>query len=779
MNGTEQSRLLRPKRAGLMLGFVLLAGVTAILCLGCAKKCSPPRQTADAPRLHHVKAAQANQGGSPADATSEPVVEESAPDASFADAIRRRDFARAASLIDAASEEEKDRAEVRYARALVALELKDSSRALAEVTHLRTAGAPFVERADQITLRVAKQTRDATVLGHLLSQPGTREKPEDRLLLAEVLIESGQPKEGAVVLGDLLRQLEAEKSTNTRILAQAYRARAVLRRQAGQDRAAAQDFYWLANNAVGDEAADGADQLAERLDGARRLTKEQRLARARRLSELGRIEATSEELRRLALAPGAPPPPQAVTFVRGWAVYASRSDYPAAARLFAQAAGESGTESAKCHYYQAKALARSGQHGAAIDLYRKVALLGGPYVEPASYEAVRLLHLSGEWAAATIGYERYLRQFPRGAHRSNVEADLPVVRLAVGAHDKARQELAALIRKTDDARERARLLELEGLAALGQKDTKTALSLFGKVIEEQPLTLPALLAQKRMRALGSTPPPLLPPSRNRTQAPPLPHLRLPDLAERLHRVGLDEEAEQALKAEERAIEARFGARAPEVLCRLYGHLESAMRRYQIAQTATKRAALYEEPSGDGAWQWACIYPRPYADVVVREANRRKVSADFVYGVMRQESSFRPAVVSSAQAVGLMQIIPSTAAHIGRELGVTYRPEAMVAPAINVEFGVYYLSKLLDMFQGRPELAAAAYNAGPQALSGWLSTLSALPVDLFLASIPYEETRNYVYRVMGNYARYAYLAGEPLPDVPLEMPRGVVAPKDAY
>src|SRR5688500_1006491 len=107
MNGTEQSRFLRPKRAGLMLGFVLLASVTAILCVGCARKCSPPGQPADATGVRPVKAAQASQGGSAADATREPVVEESAPDASFADAIRRRDFARAADLIDAASEEEK------------------------------------------------------------------------------------------------------------------------------------------------------------------------------------------------------------------------------------------------------------------------------------------------------------------------------------------------------------------------------------------------------------------------------------------------------------------------------------------------------------------------------------------------------------------------------------------------------------------------------------------------------------------------------------------------
>jgi len=701
------------------------------------------------------------------------------PDAHFADAIRRHAFAEAAQLIDAAPEEERRKPEVKYARALVALELADPGRALSEVSTLSTAAPAFAERADQITLRVARLTRDAAVLEHLLAHSKAPIATEDRLLLAEALVESGQVKQGEATLSTLLRVLEQDKSPNLELTAKTRRARATLWRELGRKLEAASDFRWLANNAVGYEAAERADQHAEHLDPSHPLTKAERLARARRLGELGLVQDVAEELRRLALAPGPAPDPQALTFTRAWAVYASRSDYAAAAALFAQAATERGPDLPKCLYYQAKALARSGDHAGAGAIYRKTTTLGGAYVEPANYEAVRLLHLSGDWAAAIAGYERYLRQFPRGAHRTSVEGDLPVVRLAIGSYDQARKELAALIRKTDDARERARLLELEGIAAAGQRDPKTAIALFGRVIDEQPLTLPALLAQKRLQLLGAPLPPLLPPRNGGNPSPVLPNLRLPDLAERLHRVGLDEEAERALKDEEPALKARFGERAPEVLCRLYGHLESAMRRYQVAQTATSRTALFQEPAGDGRWQWECIYPRPYAEVVHREAKLRRVPESFVYGIMRQESAFRPRVMSSARAVGLMQIIPPTAMHIGEEIGVPYEPELMNAPAVNVQFGVYYLGKLLGMFAGRPELAAAAYNAGPRALSGWLEALAVLPLDLFIASIPYEETRTYVYRVMGNYARYAYLAGERLPDVELTLPTGLRAPPGAY
>src|SRR5690606_35959141 len=110
-------------------------------------------------------------------------------------------------------------------------------------------------------------------------------------------------------------------------------------------------------------------------------------------------------------------------------------------------------------------------------------------------------------------------------------------------------------------------------------------------------------------------------------------------------------------------------------------------------------------------------------------------------------AFRPTVVSPAAAVGLMQIIPPTASRIAEEIDAIYDPDLMRAPAVNIRFGTYYLRRLLDIFNDRPELAAAAYNAGPQAVGRWLRAGETLPLDLFVARIPYSETRNYVYRVM--------------------------------
>jgi soluble lytic murein transglycosylase len=128
----------------------------------------------------------------------------------------------------------------------------------------------------------------------------------------------------------------------------------------------------------------------------------------------------------------------------------------------------------------------------------------------------------------------------------------------------------------------------------------------------------------------------------------------------------------------------------------------------------------------------------------------------------------------------MQIIPPTAERIAQATGARYEPDLMRAPAINISFGTYYLHYLLEIFGGRPELVAASYNAGPHAVTRWLRAGEELPLDVFVARIPYSETRNYVYLVMGNYARYAYRdQSNKLPSIDLKIPKGLKASNSSY
>ncbi len=106
---------------------------------------------------------------------------------------------------------------------------------------------------------------------------------------------------------------------------------------------------------------------------------------------------------------------------------------------------------------------------------------------------------------------------------------------------------------------------------------------------------------------------------------------------------------------------------------------------------------------------------------------------------------------------------------------------LTSPDVNLRLGGFYFAKLLRMFEGSLPLATAAYNAGPKAVSRWLEAGAERDTDLWVARIPYGETRHYVGRVLANLARYQWLEGgeAAVTMIPLEIPTGIKAPADAY
>jgi soluble lytic murein transglycosylase len=116
------------------------------------------------------------------------------------------------------------------------------------------------------------------------------------------------------------------------------------------------------------------------------------------------------------------------------------------------------------------------------------------------------------------------------------------------------------------------------------------------------------------------------------------------------------------------------------------------------------------------------------------------------GVSRQESRFTPAVRSSVGAVGLMQLMPETAAELA---GGPLSGASLEDPQRNTDLGSRYLGQLLDQWQGDPLLAVASYNAGPGAVAGWVSPQLRSAPELWVEAIPYPETRLYVKKVLGN------------------------------
>lgn len=130
----------------------------------------------------------------------------------------------------------------------------------------------------------------------------------------------------------------------------------------------------------------------------------------------------------------------------------------------------------------------------------------------------------------------------------------------------------------------------------------------------------------------------------------------------------------------------------------------------------------------------------------RAARRHNLPLALLAAVAKQESRFSPTVRSPVGAVGLLQLMPETAAELA---GTPLRAAALEDPERNAELGALYLRQLLGLWQDNPLLVAASYNAGPGAVSGWLKTGLRQDPELWVEAIPYPETRLYVKKVLGN------------------------------
>lgn len=142
------------------------------------------------------------------------------------------------------------------------------------------------------------------------------------------------------------------------------------------------------------------------------------------------------------------------------------------------------------------------------------------------------------------------------------------------------------------------------------------------------------------------------------------------------------------------------------------------------------------------------YPLPYAETFRDSAKAAKIRGSWAYGVARSESLFVPDVRSHAGAVGLMQLMPGTGRRTAAELGLPWSGLATLTdPVSNIRLGTAYLGNMLERFDSNVVLATAAYNAGPAKVEEWLPATKGLDARIWIANIPYTETRQFVQRVL--------------------------------
>jgi soluble lytic murein transglycosylase len=167
--------------------------------------------------------------------------------------------------------------------------------------------------------------------------------------------------------------------------------------------------------------------------------------------------------------------------------------------------------------------------------------------------------------------------------------------------------------------------------------------------------------------------------------------------------------------------------------------------------------------------WRIAYPRAYDALIEQAAGEAQVPSDLLRAIAREESAWSPDAVSPAQAYGLIQLIVPTARLHAAPLGLPSDPESLKRPEVNLRIGAHFVQSLFQRYAGNPAVVPAAYNAGYVAADRWLRERHGQPLDAWIESIPYSETRRYTRRVLQSYGVYAWLDTGKLPALPAALP----------
>lgn len=201
--------------------------------------------------------------------------------------------------------------------------------------------------------------------------------------------------------------------------------------------------------------------------------------------------------------------------------------------------------------------------------------------------------------------------------------------------------------------------------------------------------------------------------------------------------------------------------------RAFDGLDNADQR-QIALLANSRGwydrAVFAFANADDTHLYDQRFPLADETRVLDASQAAGIDPAWAYAIIRAESAWQTDAHSGADAYGLMQLQPATAADVARKSGLPYGgAQDLYDPAINIPLGARYLAALAMRYDGNPWLASAAYNAGPDPVRRWVGARANLEPDVFIATIPYKETREYVTRVLSFETVYDWrMHGDALP-----------------
>ncbi|MFO1464445.1 MAG: transglycosylase SLT domain-containing protein [bacterium] len=411
---------------------------------------------------------------------------------------------------------------------------------------------------------------------------------------------------------------------------------------------------------------------------------------------------------------------------------------------------------------------RSGDERGAVATFERVQATypGTPEGEEALYRAGMIAQQAQRYAEASEVFSRLAKAYPQGNFRDKALWAAAWAAYRRSAWEESLPWLTSMEQGAADAATRGKALYWQARVQekLGKKEAATGL--FQKTAQASPYSYYGFMALKKLKGSDSLPETPAAPTEWKAAPPPLavhgeakanPGTAPWDLhfrkAEALAETGLGRLAQPELEA---ALKQNEGNAAG------LGKLLEAAKKTKayfipvlFGQKYWDRfKPLFGDASAAERYRNGILYPYAYRSQVEAAAARSSVPAALVVGLMRQESGFMPWISSGANAQGLMQLLPATAAGRAKALGLP--PGDLFDPDYNIQVGAAELKAMLSRFEDNWAYAFAAYNAGPGRARQWSESFGNLPTDEFVEEIPFAETNLYVKLVLRNYWSYQTL-----------------------
>jgi soluble lytic murein transglycosylase len=397
--------------------------------------------------------------------------------------------------------------------------------------------------------------------------------------------------------------------------------------------------------------------------------------------------------------------------------------------------------------WRARSLARADRVPESIEAFEKLAAEGGPHRMQAHYLAALLLDGRDRDVEARRHYSVLEQASGQGSMARAALWRLGWSDYRRGDFARAAERFERLAAATPHEIDRLRPRYWQA-RALEASDPDRARTLLTALAEEYPLSYYGWRARERTQAedLSHASNPIAP---GETALRPSEVERVRILMEAgLVEAGAEESARLIRRA--RGLEDRVA------LARLLTSAGDYNRAQRVVVDAYTGALARGPVSGlEELWWYA--WPSAYAGYVDQATGTPdSVDPELVYSIMREESGYRPDVISPVGARGLLQIMRETGAQLASRRGMpSFDPDELFDPRTNIELGSFYLGELSRQFPDRLSASIASYNAGPHVVSDWVAR-DQRPDDEWVESIPYSQTRSYVQRVMRSLQAYRLL-----------------------